>query len=481
MVDSYKTPGVYVEEISTAPPSIAQVETAIPAFIGYTEKATRKAQSLSEIPTRISSLLEYEEFFGGPQSETGIEVTLRQTIDARDSVTAESLLVTNNEPSKYILYYSLQSFFANGGGPCYIVSVGAYTEQENLDVSRFEAGLAALEKEDEPTLIVFPEAQRGLTANKSAGHFTLINKALARCEQLQDRFVIMDTHQSGEALTASSVIDYANAFRSGVTSAATRYGAAYMPNLQAVLAYSYAEGDVSIRHRVTRSGKEMDGDLDDITLAAVKDVNGGLFSQIKAEISSLPVTIPPSGAMAGVYARVDDTRGVWKAPANVGLIGVSGLTLDISDEVQEHLNVDPAAGKSINAIRAFADRGILVWGARTLDGNDEAWRYVPVRRFCNMVEESIEKATGTFVFEPNDKNTWAKVRAMIENFLLLQWRAGALAGAAAEQAFYVNIGLGETMTALDILEGRMNVEIGMAVVRPAEFIILTFSQIMPEA
>jgi phage tail sheath protein FI len=143
--------------------------------------------------------------------------------------------------------------------------------------------------------------------------------------------------------------------------------------------------------------------------------------------------------------------------------------------MQDGLNVDTVAGKSINAIRAFTGKGTLVWGARTLAGNDNEWRYVSVRRFFNMVEESVKKATGQFVFEPNDANTWVKVRAMIENFLILQWRAGALAGAKPDDAFYVRVGLGQTMTADDILNGFMNVEIGLAVVRPAEFIILKFS------
>ena len=154
--------------------------------------------------------------------------------------------------------------------------------------------------------------------------------------------------------------------------------------------------------------------------------------------------------------------------------------VDIDNEDQRDMNV-AASGKSVNAIRNFSGKGVLVWGARTLAGNDNEWRYVPVRRFFNMAEESIKKATFQFVFEPNDANTWVKVRAMIENFLLLQWRAGALAGATPEEAFYVRVGLGTTMTALDILEGRMNVEIGMAVVRPAEFIILKFSHKMQES
>lgn len=103
--------------------------------------------------------------------------------------------------------------------------------------------------------------------------------------------------------------------------------------------------------------------------------------------------------------------------------------------MQDRLNVDTIAGKSINAIRSFTGKGTLVWGARTLAGNDNEWRFVSVTRFFNMVEESVKNATQQFVFDPNDANTWVKVRAMIENFLILQWRAGALAGAKPEQAF----------------------------------------------
>ncbi|HVV54769.1 MAG TPA: phage tail sheath C-terminal domain-containing protein, partial [Mucilaginibacter sp.] len=145
------------------------------------------------------------------------------------------------------------------------------------------------------------------------------------------------------------------------------------------------------------------------------------------------------------------------------------------------LNVDTLAGKSINAIRAFTGRGILVWGGRTLAGNDNDWRYISVRRFAIMVEQSCKNAAGSFVFEPNDANTWAKVQGMIENFLTLQWRAGALQGAKPSDAFYVSVGLNKTMSAIDILEGRMIVEIGMAIVHPAEFIILRFSQMMAQS
>ncbi|HPS12550.1 MAG TPA: phage tail sheath C-terminal domain-containing protein [Prolixibacteraceae bacterium] len=223
------------------------------------------------------------------------------------------------------------------------------------------------------------------------------------------------------------------------------------------------------------------GPLNGRNLASIESIDNDAYNKIKTKINNLPITLPPSAAMAGVYARVDKDRGVWKAPANVGLNYVTKPSVKITHEMQEGLNVDSTAGKSINAIRAFTGKGTLVWGARTLAGNDNEWRYIPVRRFFNMVEESVKKATSQYVFEPNDANTWIKVRAMIENFLTLQWRAGALAGAKQDEAFYVRVGLGQTMTAQDILNGYMHVEIGMAVVRPAEFIILKFSHKLQES
>ena len=206
-----------------------------------------------------------------------------------------------------------------------------------------------------------------------------------------------------------------------------------------------------------------------------------VYKQIVSAVQNTQSSLPPSGAIAGIYATVDGIRGVWKAPANASITGVSGLTFSIDDAIQQDLNIDTMAGKSINAIRAFTGKGILVWGARTLEGNSNDWRYISVRRLYIMVEESVKKAANQFVFEPNDGNTWVRVRAMIENYLTNLWRLGALAGSKPEQAFYVKVGLGQTMTFNDILEGRMIVEIGMAPVRPAEFIILRFSQIQQQA
>ena len=192
-------------------------------------------------------------------------------------------------------------------------------------------------------------------------------------------------------------------------------------------------------------------------------------------------TLPPSGAIAGIYASVDRDRGVWKAPANVSLSAVSDVSHEIDSYAQEELNVDVNAGKSINAIRPFIGKGTLVWGARTLMGNDNEWRYVSVRRFFNMVEESLKKSTYWAVFEPNDANLWMKVKSSMEAYLHEKRMQGALAGATDEQAFQVNVGLNDTMTAQDILEGRLIIEIKMAVVRPAEFIIMRFMHKMQES
>jgi phage tail sheath protein FI len=205
------------------------------------------------------------------------------------------------------------------------------------------------------------------------------------------------------------------------------------------------------------------------------------YKSILSGVGNSMTTMPPSGAVVGVYAATDRTRGVWKAPANISLANVIAPSVIFTKTELDNLNVDSGTGKSINAIRSFTGKGTLIYGARTLAGNDNEWRYISVRRFFNMVEESTKNATEAFVFEPNDANTWVKVQAMIENFLSTLWRQGALQGIKPEHAFYVAVGLGKTMTALDILEGRMIIEIGMAVVRPAEFIILRFSHKMAES
>ncbi len=667
---TYKTPDVYVEEISLLPRSVAEVETALPVFIGYTAKATDGRRDLTLIPTHIKSLVEFEAAFGG---EPPVDVQSNSLI----LDPANNLQAVKFNPTFY-LYDSIRLFFDNGGGRCYIVSVGSYDMP--IAANDLRAGIEAVRKEDEPTLIVVPDAVR----LGSPGIFGVQQAALAQCARLMDRFAILDLLENFGWEAGR------DEFRNRIGVNNLSYGAAYTPHLKTTLPrlVTYRELrahlptilppapgappdplEPEIRNTVTllgqivsdvdqvdlshsrslnrdyqarlttfRTAAEADapvildvqnafqallsfiysanhnlvdrwannpgtvltanyllgtaasGDTGLPTLAAAKisgtlrtvflALNGAclasdattglttpgnlfdnsashanwttggvnvfsaasvpasasiypiaapaddaarianmraaephitesfgqfadavaaillaadalesnyeevlrdqypLYASIARAVGNFEHTVPPSGAITGVYCAVDKSRGVWKAPANVSLASVTDLTTQIDSADQEDLNVDVNFGKSINAIRPFIGRGVLVWGARTLAGNDNEWRYVSVRRFFIMVEESVKKSTLWAVFEPNDANLWVKIKAMIENYLIQKWRDGALVGAKSSDAFFVNVGLGSTMTPQDILEGRLIVEVGMAVVRPAEFIVLRFSHKM---
>lgn len=670
----YKTPGVYVEEISTLPPSVGQVPTAIPAFIGYTAKAVKNRKDLTFVPTHITSLLEYRELFGAEAKPGEITVTL----DDQNGVKGVDFQV------KRYLYDSVRLFYANGGGECYVVSVGDYFTNPSMD--DLQKGLDALYAEDHPTLLVMPDA---MLLEKSGDCYALQQAMLKQCADMQDRFSILDVHEGFYARNDKDVVIN---FRNGIGINHLNYGAAYYPWVQTVYTPNFGYGDVklvrssdpktalklkelidnptpvvqleqimadeknvhaaseayfqdaaktSINQRYaafkpedretpkelqqyadtvkdlvlwvfnlsagklkadptkaenptfslqsedmirqakskvamgtplsthTRSlealnmalgltsikgvaefkafqldnvveapgvkeageapapapegegkeggkeggkGKAPSGGgainypaarnkfkaLLDAVVSVLESVkvdvtkirnnhdknlydNESLYKSIVNEIQIAGGKLPPSGGIAGLYAQVDNQLGVWKAPANVSLASTNRPWIKVDDNGQRDLNVDVNAGKSINCIRSFAGKGTLVWGARTLAGNDNEWRYVSVRRTFIMIEQSIKASTFWAVFEANESRTWVKVKAMITNYLTNLWRQGALAGSTPEQAFFVNLGLGQTMTAVDILEGRMNVEIGLAVVRPAEFIILKFSHKMQES
>lgn len=141
----------------------------------------------------------------------------------------------------------------------------------------------------------------------------------------------------------------------------------------------------------------------------------------------------------------------------------------------------PLNGKAVNAIRAFIGKGTLVWGARTLDGNSQDWRYISVRRAMLMIEQSVKIAMEAYVFEPNVSSTWLKAKTSIDNFLTTLWKAGTLVGSSTSEAFETNVGLGVTMTPTDILDGIMRISVKVAISRPAEFIVITFQQKMQES
>lgn len=454
-----KTPDVYVEEKASFPPSVAEVGTAIPAFIGYTEKGTpAPAPNRVLEAVKIYSINEYRQLFGDPPAEP---VAITVTDQGEQGFTHE---VTERPTLKHNLAYAVRMFFENGGGQCYVVSVGPYGDGPAADL--LIEGLAAVALEDEPTLLVVPEA-----ASLGLDKYGTVGEAmLKQCGDLMDRFAILDVPDGDKLLSDDSITTR----RGKLGTRSLSYGAAYYPFVETALTPFIAADESNVS--VTAGGEPR-------LLATFRpdaEGNGGtpntaVYNYVKKALQDEYLVLPPSGAVAGVYAATDAARGVWKAPANVSLASVLRPAVRIDNVRQENLNVDTEAGKSINALRAFAGKGTLVWGARTLAGNDNEWRYVSVRRFFIMVEESIKKSTAWAVFEPNDANTWVKVRGMVENYLIDKWREGALAGATPKDAFFVKCGLGATMTAQDVLEGRMIVEIGLAVVRPAEFIVLRFS------
>ena len=617
---TYKTPDVYIEEISVFPPSVAEVETAIPAFIGYTQKAIRNASNdLNLKPTKIYSLKEYETYYGYPTEET---LTIKVVSDGSSGLKVDPPF--QSPTLNYLMYYSIKMFFDNGGGQCYIISVGNYPSDTATkpQYSNLTKGLNELRLEDEPTLIVIPEAVKLSETEYS----DLVKAVLKQCYELRDRFAIFDLYNGDKNLdetAAGASNNYLVSNRDYFGNNYLNYGAVYYPFLKTTLNFyvNNDETNVSVTPpagsgavatatvpagtitsiavtsggtgytsapTISFTGGSGSGAAATVAVAAgaitsiavtsggtgytsaptisftggggsgaaatatvapgtmtsiavtsggtgytsastisftggggsgavataivtagaitsIAVTSGGtgytstptvvitaaapvaanlatfqasntaLYNFVKSALKERFITLPPSGAVVGIYAATDSNRGVWKAPANVSLANVIEPVIKLDNTKQDGLNVDPTTGKSINAIRAFMGKGTLVWGARTLAGNDNEWRYVPVRRFFSVVEESVKKSTYWAVFEPNDANTWVKVRGMIENYLTQKWREGALAGATPKEAFFVKCGLGITMTAIDILKGRMNVEIGMAVVRPAEFIILKFS------
>lgn len=477
-MSNYRSPGVYVEEVSLLPPSVAEVESAVPAFVGYTEKATNlMVDDLFKVPTPINSLGDFVQFFGGPEPENPANIVIDvDELMTGTTTTGFNVTITLDRPnmSKHILYHAIKHFYANGGGKCYIVSVGKFADP--IAKGDIDEGLALVGNEDTPTMIVVPEA-----IHLSQAEFDSNNQAMiTQASDMKDRFAIIDTYTTTVPKTSASVkADKETAIEKiPVEGHIRRFGAVYYPHLQTVYNYGFDFDAVTLGTHTVNGAAPAANDQSGVPLSTLKNTASAMYNTIKAEYGKYTIVLPPSAAMAGIYSRVDRDRGVWKAPANVSIVDVIKPLVSIARSEQDDLNINSDTGKSVNAILSVPGFGTVVMGARTLDGNDNEWKYINVRRFFSVVEESIKKSSTWSIFEPNTASTWVKVKAMIENYLYLQWRDGALAGATPEEAYEVRVGLGSTMNSVDILEGRMIVEIGMAVARPAEFIVLRFEQMM---
>ena len=541
----YKTPGVYIKEKNAFGNSVVEAETAIPAFIGITEKAVNGTESLLGKPWKITSMTEFTTYFGGaPSPEFSISIadkTKNQDTPTDDTSTNDNenesgnkkaddvdnnviyqiertikvddkdvtkLLQIKKPQNLYTLFYHMMMFFANGGSTCYVVSIGTYADNTTIDKTKVVDALSALEKESEVTMVVVPEA-----VNSSEQCKDIQTQMLSHCNKMMNRFAILDVQPKGKK--NEQMTSQIQKFQEGIGSNFLSYGAVYYPWLKtSVLADNditenvlkweesvgslkdFIDNDELLKYAddlltQMRTGKKIvDGNEKDLTVEekvqVPKDlhsallVNWNVYRFIVKVVKEYLNCLPPSAAMAGIYAMVDNNRGVWKAPANVSINYVDGLTETINDEMQKDLNV-PMNGKAINVIRSFPGEGIKIWGARTLDGNSQDWRYINVRRTMLFLEESVKNAARAYVFEPNDAGTWINMKCMIENFLRSVWKRGGLAGATPEDAFEVHVGLGETMTGEDILEGILRITVLVAISRPAEFIEITFQQQMQKS
>jgi hypothetical protein len=467
---TYKTPGVYVEEISTLPPSIAEVGTAIPAFLGTTTiHDSQKGVEVQE----INSLREFEDRFGRAPA-TQWKVAYNKEQDTFAILDQKGKQVDRFSEPAFLLWYAIDHYFRNGGSRCYVLSVGVSSEDASLTAKPFEDGLQALRRYDEPTLIVIPEA----TKLGEAEYGTVCQEALQHAEDMKDRFVVLDAKPpASQALSNKDIQE----MRQLIGNRYLDRGALYYPFLLTTLVHQIDEEKIQVvglpgsaSPSPTDPGAAGQPTTSGVTLSSLASTETIHYNRIKRLLGDQRVILPPSAAITGAIASVDRERGVWKAPANVGLQAVIAPVLQVTDEQQGLLNMDATTGKSINAIRSFTGKGTLVWGARTLAGNDNEWRYISVRRLFITIEESVKKATQFAVYEVNDASTWLKVKGMIDSYLYTLWQRGALRGTKAEEAYFVNVGT-KTMTPDEILNGYLIVEIGLAAVRPAEFIILRFS------
>jgi hypothetical protein len=499
MAQVLRTPGVYIEEKSSFPNSAVAVATAVPAFVGYTERANRGTKPLANVPTRISSLSEFNQFFGGAP-------VVKYDVAEGDGVPFK---VTVDAATDYRLYSSMRLFFANGGSDCWIVSVGVYgdaIEKDAIVGEANEGGITSLLKEPEPTMLVIPDA----VLLEEAACYSVQQAMLMHCGyDMRSRISLLDIHGGRQSRTMDEE-DVVTKFREGVGANHLDFGAAYYPWIETTITSASSvsfdninapEGELTAilnkfvddqlaadevdekRAEEVKAeiAKMADLEANDATsLHQALSVISPLYKDILSDIASDLNTLPPSGGMAGVLSMVDNSIGCWKSPANVSIGSVVEPAINISNKQQEDLNV-PLNGKAVNAIRTFPGKGVLVWGARTLDGNSLDWRYLSVRRTVIMIEQSIKIASEAYVFEPNELNTWVAIKGTISNFLKDQWKQGALAGTSPEDAYSVDVGLGSTMTPTDILEGVMRISVKMAITRPAEFIVITFEQQMQKS
>ena len=424
----------------------AQPKTAadVLGVYGYEFKAARGAAMRSEYsvpPVAVTNKAEFfrwlQSFFAQYLIETvPVEELIGQTFeDMDDAADAVFEALSSNEdlqqqfrdwlsePSVFNFVAAINGFFDNGGGKAYVYMMGVQNLMCSIRENQADKlGLYAFDDVDDMALMVAP----GLEDFQQ-------KEMLELCETRKDRFAILD----GPMVSAGDM---------DIPASDKGYGAIYVPWF-----------------KITKPSW-FNGKQDHL------QVKGPNRRKLQKTTSN-ELYVPPSGHVAGLYARVDGERGVHKAPANELVLGITGLTQNINRIEQGQYN-----DRGINVTRNFKDRGIRVWGARTLaTKSDPSWKYINVRRLFIMVEQSIMLGSQWSVFEPNDQTLWKKLTRDVRAYLLRVWRSGALFGQTAEEAFYVKCD-DETNPRYLIDAGQVNVQVGICPVKPAEFVVFSIGQ-----
>ena len=522
MATTYLTPGVYVEEVPSSSATLTAGATAVAAFVGFTAKGPKDDPNdpLGQKPRLVSNWTQFEQLYGGFTPGAMLPHAVYGYFNNGGSL-AYIVRVPHTEPSSEPGTLALPAADKALGPAVEITTVEpgadiAVTVTPEPPAEETEDGAAPTFRVDvtengkpEPV-----ESFSGLTLTKGDRNIeTVVNKESAKVK-VATKIDVSNLEAELASLPAGSyAIEPAPANPVAVPGKAF---AGSETSRQGINGLVIAEDVtmVMVPDLVTAATKD-DGTVDlamwkAVQLAlinhcegqanrmAVLDAPPGMTpQQIKEWRSDVAmydspfatlyypwikvanpigtngdseILVPPSGHMAGIWARTDETRGVWKAPANEVVRGALDVELNITKAEQGLLN--PIG---INCIRPFGTRGIRVWGARTLASNTD-WTYVNVRRLFNMIETTIMNGTQYAVFEPNDVTLWEGLKRTISAFLRGLWRDGALFGATAEQAFFVKCDE-ETNPPESIDQGRVVVEVGIAPVKPAEFVIFRIAQI----
>ncbi|MGP8297343.1 phage tail sheath family protein [Streptomyces inhibens] len=421
-------PGVFVTEKPSGVRTITGASTSIPAFLGYTRVSTKDDPKATPVPytneeRTIPQLIRGWREFAARYSMEGL---------AKELTEAKTAPERNALERCFTLAEAVYGFFANGGQSCYVV--GFTDPTTKVDVTALagseedRTGLGGLVTEPKVTMVAVPSlwemtrevpTVEPLPAVTEQNGKPLIEAVLKHCTGMRNRLALVDP-PSG--LLPDAVKAFANSQLASPNSDDAAFTALYYPWLTVP--------GVEARKR----------------------------------------TVPPCGHMAGIWARTDTERGVFKAPANEVPRGVLEIPVLLTDDEQGDLN---AAG--VNCMRTFPDRGLLVWGARTRSSTRD-WQYVNVRRLVCFLRDSIQQSSSWAVFEPNDERLWGTLRHAVSTFLMDQWRQGALVGRTPDEAFYVVCdGSNNPRETQD--KGEVHCDIGVAPVRPAEFVHFSIAQI----